>query len=555
MKLKNLTYFAVAAFSAIALSSCNDFLDKTPDNRVDLSTPRQMKLALINGYSDGNISLMCELSSDNFEDNNAPDDQGVRYNLATYNGYKNDDQVFAWQDVNNENQQDSPTSVWEGAYHAIAVANGVLESINNYAGDTADVSAQKGEALLIRAYNHFTLVNMFAQQYRGPELSKSLQGIPYITEPETKVLVNYDRGTVEEDYEKIEKDLLEGLPLINDNAYEVPKYHFNKAAAYAFAARFYLFKRDYEKCEYYATMALGGPSGNAATYMSNVWKQTFPSYTNLVQAICSSTNPSNLMLVATSSLMARRYMSKYRYTVNRNAAKATVFGPGPTWPNFNFHPCFNGKLYISGGQEYGVYFPKDGELFEYTDKVAGIGYPHVVRAEFTGEEVLLERAEARLYLGKIDEAIADLKIWNDNRANNATTYKLVELTKTLLWNWYSKDTGGYGIVKPLHIDEVCPSDKYKLSDDILPYIQCVLHFRRIETIFDGYRWFDIKRYGIEITHKIGKDKVDKLTLWDGRRAFQVPAEAIAAGLTTTDRTTASGPDEVPIPLNVPVTNK
>ena len=29
-------------------------------------------------------------------------------------------------------------------------------------------------------------------------------------------------------YEMIEKDLLEGLPLIEDKAYTVPKYHFNK---------------------------------------------------------------------------------------------------------------------------------------------------------------------------------------------------------------------------------------------------------------------------------------------------------------------------------------
>ena len=46
------------------------------------------------------------------------------------------------------------------------------------------------------------------------------------------------RGTVAEVYQNIAADLEEGLPLIDDNIYSRVKYHFNKKAAYAFAARF-----------------------------------------------------------------------------------------------------------------------------------------------------------------------------------------------------------------------------------------------------------------------------------------------------------------------------
>ncbi len=60
------------------------------------------------------------------------------------------------------------------------------------------------------------------------------------------------RKTVAYVYEMIEKDLLEGLPLIKDVSYTVPKYHFNIAAANAFASRFYLVKRDYAKTLSYA---------------------------------------------------------------------------------------------------------------------------------------------------------------------------------------------------------------------------------------------------------------------------------------------------------------
>ena len=66
-------------------------------------------------------------------------------------------------------------------------------------------------------------------------------GIPYSTLPETTVNPQYDRETIGKTYEHIAADLEAGLPLIDDNNYSVAKYHFNSKAAYAFAARFYLY--------------------------------------------------------------------------------------------------------------------------------------------------------------------------------------------------------------------------------------------------------------------------------------------------------------------------
>ena len=73
---------------------------------------------------------------------------------------------------------------------------------------------------------------------------------------ETELDPKYERGTVAEVYAKIEKDIEEGLPLINDVIYSVPKYHFNKRAANAFAARFYLYYQKWDEAVKYATVAL-----------------------------------------------------------------------------------------------------------------------------------------------------------------------------------------------------------------------------------------------------------------------------------------------------------
>ena len=240
MKIKNIAYSALLALMAVSASSCEDFLSKNPDDRMELDSPEKMQMLLVSGYTDGNIAYMCELSGDNFVDNNAPNASGQRYNLGEL--ARIDNEIFAWEPAVSSDQQDSPSHMWEGCYHAIACANQVLQRVAEYEaeGRGDEVSAVKGEALVIRAYHHFLLANLFCMPYGGAEASKSLQGLPYMTEPETTLNVVYDRGNLADFYDKIEQDLLAGLPLINDDIYDQPKYHFNTTAANAFAARFYI---------------------------------------------------------------------------------------------------------------------------------------------------------------------------------------------------------------------------------------------------------------------------------------------------------------------------
>ena len=79
-----------------------------------------------------------------------------------------------------------------------------------------------------------------------------------MTKPEENLLATYERSSVQEVYDFVEKDLLEAIELVSDQYYKNSgKYHFNRAALMAFASRFFLFKKDYEKVEKYATELLG----------------------------------------------------------------------------------------------------------------------------------------------------------------------------------------------------------------------------------------------------------------------------------------------------------
>ena len=69
-------------------------------------------------------------------------------------------------------------------------------------------------------------------------------------------------------------------------------------------------------------------------------------------------------------------------------------------------------------------------------------------------------------------------------------------------------------------------------------LRFILHARRIETVCDGLRWFDIKRYGIEIEHNIN-GTVEKLAWDDERRALQLPQDVIYAGVEGNPRSSSS----------------
>lgn len=541
-KPKEMIYTGAIICFILLLFSCNDFLDKVPDNRAELKTPEQISKLLVSGYPISNYALITELSSDNFVDNNSPDNQGNYYNLSSFE--QMDDEIFAWEDISSATQQDSPAFVWENSYYSIAVANHALSRIYELEkeGKGEKVSAQKGEALLIRAFNHFNLINLFAPVYSTEAQMTDIPGIPYVTEPEKEVMVLKERLSVSEVYKRIEQDLIMGLSLIDDNNYKVPKYHFNKKAANAFATRFYLYKRDYEKVIKYASEVLGE---DPSLFMRN-WNVSLTTFNSKVYWLIDETSPSNLLLIPTHSRFMRRYAEAYRYTCNREAASATIYGSGPSWSSYEFHPCFLGKLYISGSQKHGVWFPNAGELFEYTNLVSGTGYPHIVRKEFTCEETLLCRAEAYVHLNKPDLALSDLQVWNLARQNLPGTYRFQILSETTMKSFYSNPKNKE-MAKPLNTTSIDPSWQVDEHQKFMLY--CILHFRRIETAFEGLRWFDIKRYGIEIEHKIGKNRVEVLSINDSRRVFQIPSEVIAAGLVPNERqlVDVSTPNTISLP--------
>jgi tetratricopeptide (TPR) repeat protein len=393
---------------------------------------------------------------------------------------------------------------------------------------------QMGEALLCRAYNHFLLVNIFCQHYSKTYGGKDL-GIPYMEQLETTVAPKYDRTTVAEVYQKISDDLEKGLPLINDDIYAVPKYHFNQKAAYAFAARFNLYCCRYDKAVEYATKAL---SDNPAGLLRDWYTLGLLSSSGSIRgnAFISADEAANFLLISSYSIWARVHgplhmCEKFTHN-NRIAYYETCKVPG-TWGSPS-NVYFGAPDFLNTPK---VIMLKLSEYFEVADPVSGIGSPHIVLPVFTAEETLLCRAEAYAMQKEYDKAVSDLSVFQ-----NAFTQAGPLSRETVnFWGsggyWIDERPRYYSMAKPTPIKELHPDFEVEAGEQE-NFIHTILFMRRLLTLHEGLRWFDVKRYGITIYHHkvdsnneiVDINSYDALGKRDPRCAIQLPQDVISAGM-------------------------
>lgn len=531
MKMKqNISYIAALTLVSVLVSGCH-FLDTNPDMRATIDSKKKVQLLLVSAYTPASFGPLCEFSSDQVVDNNAPDKSGhVKHRVPLSKMYN---EIFAWEEIKTDGDQDSPEYIWEGCYQTIAASNQALQAIEELEANGTNMSAEKGEALLSRAYHHFILANVFCQAWKDDAQNKQMMGIPYSTEPETTVKPSYERGTLYDTYAAIERDIEAGLPLVDDSYYAVPAYHFNVKAAHAFAARFYLYTRKWDKVIQHADAVLGTEDGSTLSllYPAKTGRALGdPEQEQLLWIEPASKY--NLLLNTTMSQASYTVIPSYsRYQHNGTASEQSSQASGPCWAG-----SFPGFPMWTYGQEYGSFCAKFLWLFEYTDKVNGYGFLHGVTRAFTTNETLLCRAEAKAYQNDFTGAANDLRMWAQSYNGNGRMDTLadgsVNLTAAKIRSFYNANAASY-LVPELHNTDMSP--EFIISAAQKPFVHCVLHFRRLETLHDGLRWFDLKRYGIEITHQRGTDPLRTLTWNDDRRAFQLPKKVRNAGMTENPR--------------------
>jgi len=483
--MKKIFHYILLLTPAVYLSACNKQLGKLPDNRAVITNVDQVTQLLTSAYPHAIYAPFTEPMSDNSED------KGAAPATADPESYQINSQAYRFQDVTTV-RFDSPTAYWDSCYRAIATANLALTYCNG--PDSANFAAQKGEALVCRAYAHFMLVCLFAKPY-NPSTAATDLGIPYVTAPQTSVFQKYTRGTVASVYANIESDLTRGLALIQDKIYgTAPKFHFTQQAAHAFASRFYLFKGDYNQVIAHSS-AVFGTADPATLIRDQVTLYNTLQYQQLTVNYVSSTNNANILLQEAQSNYFDNYAS-YRYGYGLGTYNNVINGGNVT------HGSYAVITYGATPQVFN--FPK---WSPYNVGPASNNIRYGLFPLFSMEEVLMNRAEAYAWVGNYDAAVADLNAWVSKNINN-----------------YNPATNNVSVAS---------ADAWYQTPDNISLILAALDFKRVTYMQEGLRWFDNIRLGFTIYRFAGSDfntLVDSISPSDKRRVLQLPAEAVAAGL-------------------------
>ena len=103
MKIKKLYIAIVALALSAGMTSCNDYLDKQPDSRLDLQSPTDVSKLLVNAYPQVHPAYLLEMYSDNTDCNlNTGWDAADRFQQ----------QAYEWADITETSAYEAPATYW-----------------------------------------------------------------------------------------------------------------------------------------------------------------------------------------------------------------------------------------------------------------------------------------------------------------------------------------------------------------------------------------------------------------------------------------------------------
>ena len=250
-----------------------------------------------------------------------------------------------------------------------------------------------------------------------------------------------------------------------------------------------------------------------------------------------------------------RFTHTYRLSKQETyRAPRPMGGPYDLWGQKSLDRTYLYQPYINDNIQK-IYMPKWPDQWQTLDQITGVGYGRSTMVAFTTNETLLCRAEAYIHLRRYDDAVKDMDTWScsmfkvgENGIVHLTRERINEVygdpeSEAYIPEYTSEHPTSRKALHP-HGFTVDPGEQENM-------IQCLLYCRRIETLADGLRWQDVKRYGIDVDRFDLINYVDEdtegyrvaetLEHTDLRRAIQLPYEVISAGLTRNPRN-ADQPD-------------
>ncbi|MGN0003835.1 MAG: RagB/SusD family nutrient uptake outer membrane protein [Sphingobacterium composti] len=252
---KSMSMLALCSLGLV--SSCDDFLDIRPKGEL----PAEKLLVNATGFENAMYGVYASLASASLYGAQLSHnfiDLSAQYFVSSGNDFVTNALAYNYT---NSNVESVINSVWSSMYTNIANVNNILINLENYNdGSFRYYNLYKGEALGLRAFMHFDLLRLFAENIQN---NPNADGIPY---SKTFSMKATPFSKASEVYDFIITDLKEAEQLLSDDQslFTSPKVnpnynfikdreiHFNLYAVKATLARVYHYKGDMTNAAKYA---------------------------------------------------------------------------------------------------------------------------------------------------------------------------------------------------------------------------------------------------------------------------------------------------------------
>ena len=258
--------------------SCSKFVEGNPPQNEVVSSVVFSDDATAKSAGRGMYSLM--MSSPSFLNGGLEQYTGLYSDELRNHATRVDQVQFASNSLASTNNV-VLTVFWREAYKYISHANSILEGIASSNSLSHEVKTQlQGEALFVRAFCHFYLVNLFGE-------------IPYVVTTDYRVNSIISRMPEPVVYQKIIEDLNSASDkLSGDFIFSGGKRTYpSKWAAKAMLARVYLYLGDWNKAEQFASEVINQNSVfNLSANLATVFKAKSPETNWELQQVIGQNN-------------------------------------------------------------------------------------------------------------------------------------------------------------------------------------------------------------------------------------------------------------------------
>lgn len=393
--------------------------------------------------------------------------------------------IYTWQkDMLDRLLDVAPTNnnTWFNYYARIKGCNVVLDLVDGVEGPAAEKENLRGQALALRSFYYFTLVNLFGNPYVGTGVNPETDlGVPLILTAEVSDTPKA-RATVKEVYTQIEQDLLKAVPLLEANGMGNHVYKFTGTAAKLLLSRMYLYMGNWDASIQYADAVIANKP--TLKQYNEITTTTFPIAYGVASPEVIWGYGSSTEVTAMPFGLAAGVAAKSAFSISDSFISTYETADLRLTYNFRNSAYLTNVIvsYKSGSAKYNLANPtiSNGKAFRTAEA-------YLNRAEAYIQKAIAGDASA------VTKALADINLLRSNRIRTAN-YAAINLTN--------------------------PQDLYA-------YYKAE---RRRELSLEDHRWFDLRRWGRPaMTHTIqlvaGSPQTVTLNQNDNRYTLGIPTEA------------------------------